>query len=80
VGEPTAGWIVFTWNVPLVDGSIVRLPRTRITTLAGENMERNPRPVDVPADRPVGESYAGRDSQLDAAVRELLRQIDAAPR
>lgn len=78
VGEPTAGWIVFTWNVPLVDGSIVRLPRTRISTLSGENMERSPRPVDVPVDRPVGESYQGRDSQLDNAVAELLHQIDAA--
>jgi tricorn protease len=75
VGEPTAGWIVFTWNVPLVDGSIVRLPRSRITTLSGETMERSPRPVDVAADRPVGESYEGRDSQLDAAVRQLLSQL-----
>ena len=75
VGEPTAGWIVFTWNVPLVDGSIVRLPRSRITTVAGETMERSPRPVDVAADRPVGESYEARDSQLDAAVRQLLGQL-----
>jgi hypothetical protein len=37
-------------------------------------MERNPRPVDVPVERPVGEGYSGKDSQLDAAVRELLRQ------
>jgi len=29
----------------------------------------------VPVVRPVGESYAGQDSQLDAAVRELLAQI-----
>jgi hypothetical protein len=38
-------------------------------------MEMHPRPVDVPVIRPVGESYAGVDSQLDAAVRELLAQI-----
>jgi len=75
VGEPTAGWIIFTWNVPLVDGSVVRLPRSRITTLGGETMERSPRPVDVAADRPVGEGYEGKDSQLDAAVRQLLSQL-----
>ena len=40
-------------------------------------MEMHPRPVDVPVVRPVGESYGGRDSQLDAAVRELLAQIGA---
>ena len=27
--------------------------------------------------RPVGESYSGKDSQLDAAVAELLKQIGA---
>ena len=26
-------------------------------------------------DRPIGESYTGKDSQLDAAVKELLAQI-----
>jgi tricorn protease len=31
--------------------------------------------VDVPVTRPVGESYTGKDSQLDAAVAELLKQI-----
>ncbi|HEV7591153.1 MAG TPA: hypothetical protein VGO40_23785 [Longimicrobium sp.] len=31
--------------------------------------------VDVAADCPVGESYEGRDSQLDAAVRQLLGQL-----
>ncbi|MBV9774455.1 MAG: PDZ domain-containing protein, partial [Gemmatimonadetes bacterium] len=77
VGEPTAGWIIFTWNLPLVDGTILRVPRTTITGSRGENLEMSPRPVDVAVTRPIGESLAGRDSQLDAAVRELLRQIDA---
>ncbi|CAA9311124.1 MAG: tolB protein precursor, periplasmic protein involved in the tonb-independent uptake of group A colicins [uncultured Gemmatimonadetes bacterium] len=74
VGEPTAGWIVFTWNVPLVDGSIVRLPRSRITDTRGQNMELNPRPVDVRSQRPIGESYLNRDTQLDAAVSTLLKK------
>ncbi|HYO81228.1 MAG TPA: S41 family peptidase [Bryobacteraceae bacterium] len=77
VGEPTAGWIVYTWNTTLVDGSTLRLPRVRITDTNGSNMELNPRPVDVPVLRPVGESYTGRDSQLDMAVRELLRDLDS---
>ena len=37
----------------------------------------HPRPVDVLVVRPIGESYSGKDSQLDAAVRELLGQIGA---
>ncbi|HST53556.1 MAG TPA: S41 family peptidase [Pyrinomonadaceae bacterium] len=72
VGEPTAGWIIYTANVSLMDGTIFRLPFIRIQTVEGADMELNPRPVDVPVARPVGESYTGHDSQLDAAVRELL--------
>jgi hypothetical protein len=53
----------------------VRLPGTRITGADGKDMEMNPRPVDVEVIRPIGESYTGRDSQLDAAVRELLGSI-----
>jgi C-terminal processing protease CtpA/Prc len=75
VGEPTAGWIVYTSNVPLIDGSTVRLPSTRITTSDGAPMEMHPRPVDVSVVRPVGESYTTHDSQLDAAIRTLLEQI-----
>jgi tricorn protease len=71
-GEPTAGWIVFTSNMPLLDGSTVRLPTTRITDNRGKDMEMAPRPVDVEVVRPIGESYTGRDVQLDAAVKELL--------
>ena len=80
VGERTAGWIIYTWNVQLMDGSMLRLPRTRITDMRGNNMERNPRPVDIAVTRPVGESYSGVDSQLDTAVKELLKQIDGAKR
>lgn len=75
VGEPTAGWIIFTWNANTFDGTSVRLPRQRITSLDGKDMELNPRPVDIPVTRPIGETYTGRDSQLDAAVRSLLGDI-----
>ena len=75
VGEPTAGWIIYTSGVQLIDGSFLRLPFDRITANDGTVMEMNPRPVDLPVDKPVGESYAEKDSQLDAAVRELLKDI-----
>jgi C-terminal processing protease CtpA/Prc len=75
VGEPTAGWIIFTWNATTFDGTTVRLPRQLVTGSDGKNMELNPRQVDVPVTRPIGESFTGKDSQLDTAVRELLGQI-----
>jgi len=75
VGEPTSGWIIYTSNVNLIDGSSLRIPSTVIRGSDGKVMEMNPRPVDVLVERPIGESYTGRDSQLDAAVRELLKIV-----
>jgi tricorn protease len=77
VGEPTAGWIIYTSSAQLIDGSTVRIPFIKITAADGSPMEMHPRPVDVPVTRPIGESYTGHDIQIDAAVRELLKQIDS---
>ena len=76
VGEPTAGWIIYTSGVGLIDGSTLRIPFIKITASDGTLMELKPRPVDVAVTRPIGESYTDHDSQLDAAVRELLKQIE----
>jgi Tol biopolymer transport system component/C-terminal processing protease CtpA/Prc len=76
VGEPTAGWIIYTWGTTLIDGSSFRLPRQKIQDASGTVMEMNPRRVDIPVTRPIGESQTGKDSQLDAAARELLKQIE----
>jgi tricorn protease len=75
VGEPTAGWIIFTGGMELIDGSTMRMPGTKIAGADGKEMENNPRTVDIAVTRPIGESYTGRDSQLDAAAKELLAEI-----
>jgi hypothetical protein len=49
----------------------------KITANDGTNMELNPRPVDIEATRPIGETLSDRDSQLDVAVRELLKQLSS---
>jgi Tol biopolymer transport system component/C-terminal processing protease CtpA/Prc len=72
VGEPTSGWIIYTWNTTLFDGTTFRLPRQLILGSDGKNMELNPRTPDIPVTRPIGETLTGKDSQLDRAVRELL--------
>jgi tricorn protease len=77
IGEPTAGWIIYTWNQSLIDGTSFRLPRMKVTANDGTVMERNPRPVDIEVIRPIGETLTGKDSQLDVAVRELLKQLSA---
>ncbi len=75
VGEPTAGWIIYTGSLELVDGSSMRMPGTLVQGADGKDMELHPRPVDIEVTRPIGESYTGKDSQLDAAVKELLAEI-----
>ena len=75
VGVPTAGWIIYTGSAQLIDGSTLRTPGVKITANDGTDMELHPRPVDVTVDRPLGESYTGRDAQLDTAVRELLATL-----
>jgi C-terminal processing protease CtpA/Prc len=75
VGEPTAGWVISTSDRSLIDGSIIRLPRLLMADRTGRSLENHPRPVDEEVTRPIGESYTGRDSQLDMAVKKLLAQI-----
>ncbi|MEJ2679412.1 MAG: S41 family peptidase, partial [Gemmatimonadota bacterium] len=75
VGGPTGGWIIYTWGMRLVDGSSFRMPHSMIRGADGGPMELHPRPVDITVIRPLGESYSGRDSQLDAAVKALLAKI-----
>jgi hypothetical protein len=62
----------------MVDGTSVRLPFMRNAQLDQAALELASRTVDVPVDRPMGESYTGRDVQVEVAVRELLTQIGAA--
>jgi C-terminal processing protease CtpA/Prc len=74
VGEPTAGWIIYTGGIELIDGTAVRMPFIRIKDHEGKEMEMHPRAVDIAVSRALGESYKGVDSQLDAAIKELLSQ------
>ena len=50
----------------------------RIKAADGSDMELHPRPVDVRVTRPVGETMTGKDSQLDEAIRTLLRKLGYA--
>jgi tricorn protease len=79
VGEPTSGWIIYTTNVTLFEGTTLRMPFIRIRDAEGKDMELIPRPVDVRVDRPVGEGYGPTDVQLDAAVRALQERIRREP-
>jgi C-terminal processing protease CtpA/Prc len=79
IGEPTAGWIIYTSDVHLIDGATLRLPFITVADADGKPLEGHPRPVDVRVQRPLGEAYRHKDSYLDAAVNALLGQIVPNP-
>ncbi|RRR69061.1 MAG: hypothetical protein EI684_16630 [Candidatus Viridilinea halotolerans] len=72
VGRPTAGAVIWTYSIRLLDGASLRLPHLSIVTSEGEDLEGHGRPVDIEVARPLGEWNRGQDRQLDAAVRVLL--------
>lgn len=76
VGEPTGGWIIYTTNLQLLDGTTFRLPFMKVTDHEGKNMELAPRPVDIQVTRSFNEG-SEKDTQLDAAVKELLKGLEA---
>jgi C-terminal processing protease CtpA/Prc len=75
VGRPTGGAVISTWQPSLLNGLSMGLPRMRVTTLDGEDLEGIGRPVDVDVALPLGDPGRGRDPQLERAVRVLLEQI-----
>ena len=77
VGRPSGGAVIGTYEYQLIDGTNFRLPRQKVATLEGEDLEGKGRTVDIDADLPLGEWARGIDRQLDAAAAALLAQIDA---
>jgi len=80
VGTPTAGAVIWTWNVTLIDGTRVRIPRFQIWSTSGESLEGRSREADFWVEREFGETAKGVDSQLDVAIEKLLEQIDGVKR
>jgi tricorn protease len=78
VGRPTGGAVIWTSGTRLLDGTWFSLPRIKVATPEGEDLEGTGRAVDVDVALPVGEPAHGKDSQLDTAVATLVAQIDDA--
>ena len=54
------------------------VPRFKVATPEGEDLEGTGRAVDLDVPLPIGATARGSDPQLDAAVTALLAQIDQA--
>ncbi len=71
VGTRTAGWNRGQRGYSLFDGTRLSVGAWLALTGDGEDMDRRGREPDVFVDRPLGETLAGIDSQLEAAVIAL---------
>ena len=78
VGQPTFGAVISTGGYGLVDGSYVRMPlRGWFVKETELNMEHNPAVPDILIENPPAYKARKVDPQLNRAVEELLKQIDA---
>jgi tricorn protease len=78
VGMPTPGYVIWTYNFRLVDGTGARMPETGFYRLDGTPQENRGEEPDVRVPMDPEEWLAQRDSQLDKAI-ELLMSKPKAP-
>jgi tricorn protease len=77
VGTPTMGAVIGTGSYSLIDGSTVRTPGVGVY-LADQkqtNMENYGVRPDILVDNTPEDNLAGRDRQLEAAVKELIKEL-----
>lgn len=73
VGVRTSGYVVYTGGLPLVDGTIGRMPGTGVFRLDGSNMEDNGVKPDFEVELMPEQFFNGEDPQLDKAIQVVLK-------
>jgi len=80
IGRRTWGGLVGTLGFPvLMDGGSVTAPNLAIWTEDGFIVENVGVPPDIEVEQTPAEVMAGRDPQLERAIAEVLRMLDADP-
>jgi tricorn protease len=81
VGTRTWGGLVGIWDTQqLIDGGAMTNPRVGFINPRGEwDVENKGVPPDIEVEMTPSEVNAGRDPQLERAVQEALRQLQASP-
>lgn len=79
VGTATFGGVISTGSASLIDGSTVRTPFRGWYLPDGTDMENNGARPDLDVPQLPQDEVAGRDLQIEAAVKELLERISATP-
>ena len=82
LGTPTMGAVIGTGSYSLIDGSTVRTPGVGVYLADGKrtNMENYGVQPDMLVDNSPEDTLAGRDRQLEAAVQEMLKQLQGPRR
>ncbi|MCC6404513.1 MAG: PD40 domain-containing protein [Fimbriimonadaceae bacterium] len=75
VGEPTAGGVIGTSGFGLWDGGFIRLPAAGSYTIDGVDLEGNGRKPDIRVDFDPEAWNHGKDPQLEATVKALLKSL-----
>jgi tricorn protease len=78
IGTPTMGAVIGTGSYSLIDGSTVRTPGVGVFLADAKhtNMENYGVQPDILVDNKPEDYLAGRDRQLEAAVDELMKQLN----
>lgn len=77
IGTTTFGGVISTGGFSLIDGTFIRRPFRGWYLADGRDMDVYGAEPDVPVAQTPTDEAAGRDRQLEAAVRDLLDQIDS---
>ncbi|HEX2270764.1 MAG TPA: S41 family peptidase, partial [Pyrinomonadaceae bacterium] len=82
VGTPTMGAVIGTGSYSLIDGSTVRTPGVGVYLADPKrtNMENYGVQPDMLVENRPEDTLAGRDRQLEAAVDELMKQLNGSRR
>jgi tricorn protease len=82
VGTPTMGAVIGTGSYSLIDGSTVRTPGVGVFLADAKhtNMENYGVQPDMLVENRPEDTVAGRDRQLEAAVEELMKQLNGTRR
>lgn len=72
VGQTTRGYVIFTNPYTLIDGTTIHRPFSACITLDGKDMENLGIQPDIRIENSPDDTAAGRDPQLERAVKEAL--------
>lgn len=77
VGTETYRWIIFTTGTTLLDGSYLRLPAWGCYSLDGKDLESTGVKPDIYVKNTFKDRLSGKDPQLERAVEEAIKQMNA---